>query len=189
MVDDSHATGFLGRAGGARPSSRRRRPRRHLHGHPRQSPGGGSGGFAADAREIVEYLRQRSRPYLFSNRCRRRSSEHARGVGDARRVGRASRPAQGQHPRFRGRSARPAFRSHRGSIRSLPSCSTTRFRPAAWPGLLNQGVYAIGFSFPVVPRGKAQIRTQLFSSAARRAATWPSLWRRSRQSSGKWTGG
>ena len=130
--------------------------------------GGASGGCVAGRREIIEFLRQRSRPYLFSNSL-------APGIAGAtvevlkilEESGRAAGAADGQHPALpRGAWRRPVSGSSPASIRSFRSCSATcpddaRLSQDFANALLEEGIYVIGFSYPVVPVGKSRIRVQL----------------------------
>ena len=165
MVDDSHAVG-LRRAERPRHAraARGHRARRHRHRHARQGDGRRLGRLrlgpprdrraAAPARAAVPLLEQRRA----ADRRRRAEGDRAR-----RGLARAARPALGEHRPVPRRDDRaPGSTSSRGRTRSCPSCSATpRSRPRFAERLWARGVYAVSFSFPVVPRGQARIRTQL----------------------------
>jgi glycine C-acetyltransferase len=171
MVDDSHAVGFVGEAGRGTPELCGVEGRIDiLTGTLGKAMGGASGGYAAGRREIVELLRQRSRPYLFSNSLAPaiagaslevlRLLASAEGAQLRRRV-----RANGE--RFRRAMAGSGFELVPGSHPIIPvmlgdAALATRMADA----LLAEGVYVIGFSYPVVPKGKARIRTQMSAAHA-----------------------
>ena len=166
MVDDSHAVGFVGEGGRGTPELCGVEGRIDiLTGTLGKAMGGASGGYTAGRREIVELLRQRSRPYLFSNSLAPsiagaslevlRLLASAEGIALRRRV-------RDNGERFRREMARLGFDLVPGSHPIIPvmlgdAALATRMADA----LLAEGVYVIGFSYPVVPRGKARIRTQM----------------------------
>ncbi len=166
MVDDSHAVGFVGEGGRGTPELCGVEGRVDiLTGTLGKAMGGASGGYTAGRREIVELLRQRSRPYLFSNSLAPaiagaslevlRLLASAEGVALRRRV-------RENGERFRREMAALGFDLVPGSHPIIPvmlgdAALATRMADA----LLAEGVYVIGFSYPVVPRGKARIRTQM----------------------------
>ena len=165
MVDDSHATGFFGPTGRGTPEHCGVAGRVDIITSTLgKALGGASGGFTAARREIVDLLRQRSRPYLFSNtlppalvvrlaRLPRAALAHEPRIG----TGSPPTPAGSGAP-----WPRPAFRSGRASIRSSPSCSATRALAHQMAAdLLAAGIYVVGFSYPVVPKGQARIRVQI----------------------------
>jgi glycine C-acetyltransferase len=166
MVDDSHAVGFVGAAGRGTPEFCGVDGRIDiLTGTLGKALGGASGGYTAARREIVELLRQRSRPYLFSNTLAPgiaaaslkvlallASDEGAALREQVRRNG----------ERFRGAMTALGFELVAGGHPIIPvmlgdAALATRMADA----LLAEGVYVIGFSYPVVPKGKARIRTQM----------------------------
>ena len=172
MVDDSHAVGFIGAHGPRHPrAARRHRPGRHRHRHARQGPRRGERRLHERRKEIVELLRQRSRPYLFSN------SVAPPIVG---RLARGARPARRESTtcgrgcaRTRAGSARQMterrLRHPAGRAPDRPGDARRRGprRPHGRAMLLNKGVYVIGFSYPVVPMGKARIRVQMSAAHSR----------------------
>ncbi len=164
MVDDSHAVGFVGPTG---------RGTHELHdvvervdiltGTMGKALGGASGGYVAGRREIVEMLRQRARPYLFSNSvappivaAALKALDLVEGSPDLRdRLW-----ANTAH--FRAAMTAAGFDIVEGIHPIVPvmmgdAALAARFAEGVWA----RGVYAVSFSFPVVPRGQARIRTQL----------------------------
>ena len=166
MVDDSHAVGFVGerRPRHAR-AARRDGPRRHHHRHARQGAGRRvAAATPAAAREIVELLRQRSRPYLFSNTlappivaASLKVLELLESGGELRARLRANTA------RFRARMTELGFDILPGDHPIVPDHVRRRRarRPAPPRRCSSAAIYVIGFSFPVVPRGQARIRTQM----------------------------
>jgi len=166
MVDDSHAVGFVGAAGRGTPEFRGVEGRIDiLTGTLGKALGGASGGYTAARKEIVELLRQRSRPYLFSNTL-------APGIAAAslkvlELLGSDEGTALREKVRRNGERFRRAmtalgFELVAGEHPIIPvmlgdAALATRMADA----LLAEGVYVIGFSYPVVPKGKARIRTQM----------------------------
>ena len=164
MVDDSHATGFVGAQGRGTSELRGVEGRVDIvtttFG---KALGGASGGCVAGRAEIVEYLRQKARPYLFSN-----SLVPSIVGGTLRALEMLSASTE-----LRDRLEVNTLRFRRGmeaagfDIRpgTHPICPVMlydeRLAQSMASELLKEGVYAIGFSFPVVPRGKARIRVQL----------------------------
>ena len=164
MVDDSHAVGFTGATG---------RGTHELHGVMGRidiltgtlgkALGGASGGYTSGRKEIVEYLRQRSRPYLFSNTIAPPIAAGTIAALDL--LGRSTelRDTLAANTRF--------FRESMSSLGYVIQPGTHPISPIMLgdaalaakvaEAMLAKGVYVIGFSFPVVPQGKARIRTQI----------------------------
>jgi glycine C-acetyltransferase len=166
LVDDCHATGVLG-AGGAGSASFRNVAGRIdiVTGTYGKALGGAMGGFVAARRPVVELLRQRARPYLFSNSLAPAlcgaaiaAIEIARSnSGDALRSQLFSNAV-----RFRTGLARLGFELTPGEHPIIPVIlGDAKMAQAMAEELLLNGVYVTGFSFPVVPRGMARIRTQM----------------------------
>jgi glycine C-acetyltransferase len=164
MVDDSHATGFMGTGGRGTPEHCGVAQRIDiLTGTLGKALGGGSGGYIASRREIVEWLRQRSRPYLFSNSIPPVVAAVSLRVLDL--IEGAPELRQQLHAntlRFRAGLERAGFRLKAGEHPIIP----VMLGDAALAGrmadrLLEHGVYVIGFSYPVVPKDQARIRTQM----------------------------
>jgi glycine C-acetyltransferase len=166
MVDDCHATGHIGPGGrgtgahfgvGGRIDI--------LTGTYGKTLGGAMGGFIAARRSVIDLLRQRARPYLFSNAL-------APSVcGAALEAIRIARSAEGDTlrsrlvanaARFRAGMAAAGFVLKPGETPIIPvMLGDARLAQSMARDLLDEGVYVTGFSFPVVPRGQARIRTQL----------------------------
>ena len=170
MVDDSHAVGFLGKSGRGTHEHHEVMGRVDLiTGTLGKALGGASGGYTSGRREIIEYLRQRSRPYLFSNTLA---------------------------PTIAGATLKVlALLSESTELRDQLEANTKFFRegmdqlgfnilPGTHPicpvmlgdaalagkfadAMLHKGVYVIGFSYPVVPQGRARIRTQISAAHSR----------------------
>jgi glycine C-acetyltransferase len=164
MVDDSHAVGFVGASGAGTPELAGVQDRIDvLSGTLGKALGGASGGYIAGRAEIVELLRQRSRPYLFSNAVAPSvvagslaALELVATSDDARAMLRANTEL------FRRRMAEEGFDILAGEHPIVP----VMFGDAVLAGriadeMLKHGVYVIAFSYPVVPQGKARIRVQL----------------------------
>jgi glycine C-acetyltransferase len=164
MVDDSHATGFVGRTG--------RGSIEHCGVMGRvdvvtstlgKALGGASGGFTAGRKEIVALLRQRSRPYLFSNTLAPMITGSAIAAFDKLAASTALRDRLEQNTaHFRQEMTRAGFQIRPGVHPIVP----IMLGDAALAGrfaerMLAHGVYVIGFSYPVVPKGQARIRVQL----------------------------
>jgi glycine C-acetyltransferase len=166
MVDDSHAVGFVGPSGRGTPEHCGVEGRIDIiTGTLGKALGGASGGYTAGRKDIVELLRQRSRPYLFSNSlapsiaaASLRALELLQ-TDEGRRL-RARVAANGE--RFRRLMSERGFELVPGTHPIIPvmlgdAGLATRMADA----LLAEGIYVIGFSYPVVPKGKARIRTQM----------------------------
>jgi len=164
MVDDSHAVGFLGTRGRGTPEYRHVVGRIDiLTGTLGKALGGASGGYVCARREIVELLRQRSRPYLFSNTLAPPIAAATLRALELLEESTALRDRLAENTRFfRGAMTEAGFRIVPGEHPIVPvmlgdAALAVRFADA----LLQRGVYVIGFSYPVVPQGKARIRTQV----------------------------
>jgi glycine C-acetyltransferase len=164
MVDDSHATGFIGKGGKGTPEFRDVMGRIDiLTGTLGKALGGAAGGYTAARREIVGWLRQRSRPYLFSNSIPPVIAAGTLRVLDLIEDGDALRASLRRNTaHFRNRMSDAGFHLVPGEHPIAP----VMLGDAALAGkfaekLLARGVYVIGFSYPVVPMGKARIRTQM----------------------------
>jgi glycine C-acetyltransferase len=170
MVDDSHAVGFLGPGG--------RGTHEHhgvmgridvITGTLGKALGGGSGGYTAGRREIIEMLRQRSRPYLFSNSLPPPIVAASLAAVELLKASSELRDRLHDNTRFfRARMTEAGFDIVPGTHpicpimfgEALPAVQTAE-------RLLEQGVYVIPFSYPVVPQGKARIRTQVSAAHSR----------------------
>ncbi|MEP6998422.1 MAG: glycine C-acetyltransferase [Betaproteobacteria bacterium] len=166
LVDDSHAVGFVGAGGRGTPEFCGVEGRVDIiTGTLGKALGGASGGFTSGRKEIVELLRQRSRPYLFSNTlapCIAAASLRVLELLAGDEGAELRRRVQRNGERFRAAMTRLGFDLVRGAHPIIPvmlgdAALATRLAD----GLLSEGVYVIGFSYPVVPKGKARIRTQM----------------------------
>jgi glycine C-acetyltransferase len=170
MVDDSHAVGFVGEGG---------RGTHELHGVMGRvdvitgtlgkAMGGASGGYVAARAEVVDLLRQRARPYLFSNSlappitaASLRALDLIEGSAELR-----SRLAENTE-HFRGRMEELGFDVLPGTHPIVPVMVGDAVKAARLAdGLIRRGVYAVSFSYPVVPRDAARIRTQMSAAHSR----------------------
>ncbi|WP_167610766.1 glycine C-acetyltransferase [Maribellus sediminis] len=164
MVDDSHATGYIGKHG--------RGTAEHFGLLGKidiitttfgKAMGGGNGGCTSGRKEIIEMLRQRSRPYLFSNTLAPATVGATLKVIDILSAsGELPAKTMANAVRFRSKMEAAGFDIVKGDTAIVPVMIydeplAIKFADA----LLKEGVYVIGFVFPVVPRGKARIRVQL----------------------------
>ncbi len=164
MVDDSHATGFMGAHGRGTHEHHGVMDRVDIiTGTLGKAMGGGSGGFTAARAPVVEWLRQRSRPYLFSNSVAPGIVGASLKVVDMLEGGGELRARLRENTAyFRRRMGEAGFTLGGADHPIVPvmigdAALATQFADA----LLDEGIYVIGFSFPVVPKGQARIRTQM----------------------------
>jgi glycine C-acetyltransferase len=170
MVDDSHAVGFVGPTG--------RGTHEHfgvmdridiLTGTLGKALGGGSGGYTSGRRELVEWLRQRSRTYLFSNTVAPPVAAGALKALEMLEASTALRDTLASNTRFfREEMGRRGFDIVPGEHAIVPvmlgdAAVATKMADL----MLEEGVYVIGFSYPVVPQEKARIRTQVSAAHSR----------------------
>ena len=164
MVDDSHATGFMGKRG------------KGTHEHCGvmgrvdvitstlgKALGGASGGFTVAQEPIIALLRQRSRPYLFSNSVAPSIVAASIAVLDRLAATTELRDRLEKHTRrFRAAMTAAGFDIRPGEHPIVPiMLGDARLAAGMAADLLDEGIYVIGFSFPVVPKGKARIRVQI----------------------------
>ena len=164
MVDDSHAVGFLGRHGRGSPEYCGVEGRIDiLTGTLGKALGGASGGYTAADAVIVDWLRQRSRPYLFSNTLAPVIAATSLKVFDMIEHGgelRARLTANATH--FREAMTKLGFTLAGADHPIIPvMLGEASLAQEMAARMLERGIYVIGFSFPVVPRGQARIRTQM----------------------------
>ncbi|MFC5285552.1 glycine C-acetyltransferase [Actinokineospora guangxiensis] len=164
MVDDSHAVGFMGATGRGTPEHFGVGDRVDIYtGTLGKALGGASGGYTSGRAEIIELLRQRSRPYLFSNSLA--PSITAAGLACLDLLdssGELLTRLRENAALFRSRMTEAGFDLLPGEHPIIPVMIGDAARAAQLADLLlEQGVYVIGFSYPVVPHGKARIRTQM----------------------------
>ncbi|MBV9592356.1 MAG: glycine C-acetyltransferase [Actinobacteria bacterium] len=164
LVDDSHAVGFVGATGGGTPEHFGVRERVDIvTGTLGKALGGASGGYVSARAEIVELLRQRARPYLFSNAVAPSVVAGSLAALDIVAGSDAARAALRENTAlFRSRMAAEGFDVLRGEHPICPVMFGDARRAASIADrMLADGIYVIAFSFPVVPRDRARIRVQL----------------------------
>ncbi len=164
MVDDSHALGFVGRTGRGTPELAGVQGRVDIvTGTLGKALGGAIGGFTAGRAEIVEMLRQRSRPYLFSNSLPPVVAGASIAVLDLLSSTTALRDRlEANTRRFRADLAAAGFEIKPGTHPIVPiMLYDEKVAMEMARRLLEEGIYVTGFSYPVVPRGQARIRVQL----------------------------
>lgn len=164
MVDDCHSTGFLGKGGRGTPSHHGVEDKVDiLTGTLGKALGGGMGGYICARQNVVDLLRQRARPYLFSNALTPAlvgASRHALKLvqaGDERRARLFENAAL-----FRSRMSEAGFDLLPGEHPIIPVMlyDAPKAQQMA-ASLMEEGVYVTGFFYPVVPKGRARIRTQM----------------------------
>jgi glycine C-acetyltransferase len=171
MVDDSHATGFIGARGrGSHELGGVMERVDILTGTLGKALGGASGGYVAARREIVGWLRQRSRPYLFSNSIAPPVAAGTLKVLDLLESSTELRDRLHANARyFRERMQRLGYELLPGEHPIVPiMLGEAPLAVRLAERMQDEGVYVVAFSYPVVPHGKARIRTQL--SAAHTSA-------------------
>ncbi|WP_415949394.1 glycine C-acetyltransferase [Streptomyces sp. KLOTTS4A1] len=164
MVDDSHAVGFVGAGGRGTPELHGVMDRVDIiTGTLGKALGGASGGYVAARAEIVALLRQRSRPYLFSNSLAPVIAAASLKVLDLlESAGDLREQLNANTALFRTRMAEEGFEILPGNHAIAPVMIGDAAKAARMAELLlERGVYVIGFSYPVVPQGQARIRVQL----------------------------
>ncbi|HEX9049222.1 MAG TPA: glycine C-acetyltransferase [Anaeromyxobacter sp.] len=170
MVDDSHAVGFVGEGGRGTPEHLGVMGRVDLvTGTLGKALGGASGGYVSGSREIVEWLRQRARPYLFSNTLAPVIAAVSLEVLDLVERGDDLRRKLRENARhFRAELTKLGFTLVPGEHPIIPvMLGDAKVAQEFAARLMDEGVYAIGFFFPVVPRGQARIRTQMSAAHSR----------------------
>ena len=170
MVDDSHAVGFVGEDGRGTHELRGVMDRVDIiTGTLGKALGGASGGYTAGRQEIVDWLRQRSRPYLFSNSLSPIVAAASLSVLDLLEgSGDLRAKLRDNSEYFRSAMEQAGFTMTGGGHPIVP----VMIHDAALAGrmadrLLEEGVYVVGFSYPVVPQGQARIRTQMSAAHSR----------------------
>ncbi len=164
MVDDSHAVGFIGDSGAGTPEHWGVQDRIHiLTGTLGKALGGASGGYTAASREIVDWLRNRSRPYLFSNTLAPVIAATTCKVLDIlEQSGDLRRKVRDNSQHFRRAMTKAGFTLAGADHPIIPvMLGDARLAAEMAERLLAEGIFVVGFSFPVVPKGQARIRTQM----------------------------
>ncbi len=170
MVDDSHAVGFVGERGAGTPELLGVEDRITLRtGTLGKALGGASGGYTAGPAPIIDWLRQRSRPYLFSNSLTPMIASTSLEVLDFLEESGDLRERLAENGRyFRERMTALGFTLTGADHPIIPVLlGDAKVATEMANRLLDEGVYVIGFSFPVVPRGQARIRTQMSAAHTR----------------------
>jgi glycine C-acetyltransferase len=162
MVDDCHATGFTGPKGAGTPA-RAGVKVDILTGTFGKALGGAMGGYIAAKKPVIDLLRQRARPYLFSNALAPSITASSLKAIELAEDGDNLRAQLTQNAeRFRAGLTAAGFDLLPGSHPIIPvMLHDAKLAQAMAARLLEEGIYVIGFSFPVVPDGQARIRTQM----------------------------
>ncbi|MGL5344219.1 MAG: glycine C-acetyltransferase [Plesiomonas sp.] len=170
MVDDSHAVGFVGANGrGTHEYCDVMSRVDIITGTLGKALGGASGGYTAGKKEVIEWLRQRSRPYLFSNSLAPAIVSASMAVLDLLEEGAALRARLWENANyFRQQMSAAGFTLGGADHAIIPVMIGDAKQAADFAdALLAEGIYVIGFSFPVVPKGQARIRTQISAAHSR----------------------
>jgi glycine C-acetyltransferase len=170
MVDDSHAVGFVGENGRGTPEYCQVMDRVDIiTGTLGKALGGASGGYTSARKEIIEWLRQRSRPYLFSNSLSPSIAYASVRVLEMLADGQALRDQLWQNVSWFRENMEAAGFTCGGKDHAIIPVMLGDAKVAAEMAshLLAEGIYVIGFSFPVVPKGQARIRTQISAAHTR----------------------
>ena len=170
MIDDAHASGFLGATGRGTHEYRDVMGRIDIiTGTLGKALGGASGGFTSGRKEIIGWLRQRSRPYLFSNSVAPTIAATSIAVLDLLESDDTLRGTLMDNAiYFRSGLTELGFELKPGEHPIIPvMLGDAKLASTMADRLLEQGIYVIGFSFPVVPKGQARIRTQMSAGLTR----------------------
>jgi len=170
MVDDSHATGVVGQSGRGSAEHHQVMDKIDIYTSTLgKALGGGSGGFTASRRDIIEVLRQRSRPYLFSNTLT--PALAAAGIKSLQLLSSSTQMQQTLRENtryFREQMSAAGFHIRAGQHPIVPiMLYDANLAQQMAAQLLEQGIYVIGFSYPVVPKGLARIRVQVSAAHTR----------------------
>ena len=170
MVDDSHATGYIGPTGRGTPEHWGVQGRVDIITSTLgKALGGASGGYTTGRREIIDMLRQRSRPYLFSNTLTPSLAAAGIAVFEMLSGTTALRDKLMDNTRtFRTKMAGLGFDMLEGETAIVPvMLYDAKLAKSFADEMLGEGIYVIGFSYPVVPKGQARIRTQISAAHER----------------------
>jgi glycine C-acetyltransferase len=171
MVDDSHAVGFMGEHGRGTPEYCGVEGRVDINtGTLGKALGGASGGYTSGRKEIIEWLRQRSRPYLFSNSLPPALVNASLKVLDLVDSSGEAREKLKENSRyFREKMTELGFNLVPGDHPIIPVMLGDAVLAQKFAArMLEHGVYVIGFCYPVVPKGKARIRTQMSAAHSKK---------------------
>ncbi|MGB5489653.1 MAG: glycine C-acetyltransferase [Woeseiaceae bacterium] len=170
MIDDCHATGFLGENGRGTHEFRQVMGRIDIiTGTLGKALGGASGGYTSGRKEIVGWLRQRSRPYLFSNSVAPMIAASSIAVLDLLERDKGLKEQLHDNAAyFRSKMTERGFELKPGEHPIIPvMLGDAKLATTMADMLLKKGIYVIGFAFPVVPKGQARIRTQMSAGLTR----------------------
>ena len=170
MVDDSHATGYIGATGRGTPEHCGVQGRVDIITSTLgKALGGASGGYTTGRQEIIDLLRQRSRPYLFSNTLTPSLAAAGVAVFEMLSETTALRDKLMDNTRyFREKLSKVGYDVLEGETAIVPvMLYDAKLANEVADSMLEEGIYVIGFSFPVVPRGEARIRVQISAAHER----------------------
>ncbi|WP_417690499.1 glycine C-acetyltransferase [Pseudidiomarina sp.] len=170
MMDDCHATGFLGAKGkGTHEYCDVMGRVDIITGTLGKALGGASGGYTSGKKQVIDWLRQRSRPYLFSNSVAPAIVQASIRVLEMLEEGDELRQRLWDNANyFRSEMTKAGFTLSGADHAIIPvMIGDAKLASEMSDRLLAEGIYVIGFSFPVVPRGKARIRTQMSAGHSR----------------------
>jgi glycine C-acetyltransferase len=171
MIDDCHAAGFLGKRGRGTHEYRGVMGRIDIiTGTLGKALGGASGGYTSGRKEVVGWLRQRSRPYLFSNSVAPMIAATSIAVLDLlERDNSLQEQLHENAAHFRDKMTERGFDLKPGEHPIIPvMLGDAKLATTMADKLLERGVYVVGFAFPVVPKGQARIRTQMSAGVTRK---------------------
>lgn len=170
MIDDCHSTGFLGTTGRGTPEHCDTMGRIDIiTGTLGKALGGASGGYTTGRKEIIDILRQRSRPYLFSNTLAPAIVGASLKVFEMLDASTELRDRLEENTLyFRSAMTKAGFQITQGTHPIVPiMLGDARIATEMADKMLSEGIYVIGFSYPVVPKGQARIRVQLSAGHSR----------------------
>ncbi|MFL1909224.1 glycine C-acetyltransferase [Plesiomonas shigelloides] len=170
MVDDSHAVGFIGENGRGTHEYCQVMDRVDIiTGTLGKALGGASGGYTSGKKEVIDWLRQRSRPYLFSNSLAPAIVSASIKVLDLLEQGGSLRQRLHENSRyFRERMSAAGFTLAGADHAIIPvMLGDAKLAAEMASRMLQEGIYVVGFSYPVVPKGQARIRTQMSAAHTR----------------------
>lgn len=170
MVDDSHAVGFIGENGrGTHEYCQVMERVDIITGTLGKALGGASGGYTSGKKEVIDWLRQRSRPYLFSNSLAPAIVSASIKVLELLEQGGSLRQRLQENSRyFRERMSAASFTLAGADHAIIPvMLGDAKLAAEMASRMLQEGIYVVGFSYPVVPKGQARIRTQMSAAHTR----------------------